>query len=300
MLLVDYLEDAAAFLKKKRKRLEELTRLHRKIYDRDIKKEMVEIKREIAKKSSEIHDELLLNLEEFQALNKYYPDLLKAFMEDEYIGKILSKKEWLLYFRPLPPREAAVKLQQVRALRAQLRAAARFVQGMRGVALDSRALAATFPVLQGHIKGKIDKHDVLEAIEKLDKVLLKEGWLVLLSDSLIEIPIAKFMTKVNAYRIQELQAERDLLNMRGRGTIAETAALRKFQKLKRNREHYEKMVKQILLSNPRYLRSLKRKKSWLSREKQGNLDKIVQEVTPHTIQERLWLNEMRKKVEGKD
>ena len=298
MLLVDYLEDAAAYLKKKRGRLEEMNKLYRKTFDRDIKKEMVEVKKEIAKKTSEIYDELLLNLEEFQTLGKYYPGLVRAFMEDEYIGKILSKKAWLLNFRPLPPQEAAMRLQQLRAWRAQLRDAKRYVKKMPGT-MDSRSLATKYPALRGYAQGRIDKHDALEMIEKLDRELLKEGWLVLLSDSLIHIPIAKFMTKVNIYRIQELQAESQLLKMRGKGTIAETAALRKFQEFSRKRKHYEKMVKQILLSNPGHLRALKRKKHWLSREKQGNLDKVVQEITPHSIKERVWLNEMRKKVEGK-
>lgn len=297
-LLVDYLEDAAEYLKKKRGRLEELNLLYRKTYDRDIKKEMVEVKKEIAKKTSEIYDELLLNLDEFQMLWKYYPELIKAFMEDEYIGKILSKKAWLLNFRPLPPQEAAMRLQQLRAWRAQLRDAKRFVMKIPGM-MDSRMLAKKFPALRSYAQGRIDKHDALEIIEKLDRELLKEGWLVLLSDSLIHIPIAKFMTKVNMYRIEELQAESQLLKMRGKGTVAETAALRKFQEFSKKRKHYEKMVRQILLSNPRYLRSLKRKKNWLSREKQGNLDKMVQEITPHSVKERVWLNEMQKKVGGK-
>ena len=188
MLLVDYLEDAAAFLKEKRKRLEKLNELQRKIYDRDIKNEMLEIKKEVTKKTSEIYGEILVNLDEFQAIHKYFPQLLEAFLEDEYIGKILSKKMWLLHFQPLPPSEAAIRLEQVRGARAQLRHAQRFVRGWVGN-MSSRALITTYPILQGQMEGEIDKHDVLEVIEKLDKTFLKEGWLVLLSDSLINIPI---------------------------------------------------------------------------------------------------------------
>lgn len=299
MLLIEYLEGAAHYLKAKRDRLEKLHKLHRKLYDRDIKREMEEIRREIAKKTTEIHDELLLNLDEFKAVRKYYPELLQAFLEDEYIGKIIAKKAWLLDFHPLPSQEAAVRLQELKAWRAQLRDAKLFIKRMVGT-IDGRALSATYPVLRGYVKGEMDKHDAMDVIEELDKALLKEGWLVLLSDSLIEIPIAKFMTQVNIYRIQELQAESELFKSRGRGTVAETSALRKFQKLSARRKHYERMVKQILLSNPEYLRYLKRKKSWLSREKQGNLDRLAKEVTPHTIKERVWLDAMRKKLEGKE
>jgi hypothetical protein len=258
---------------------------------------MAEVRREIAKKTSEIYNELLVNLDEFRAIHKYHPDLLRAFMDDEYIGKVLLKKAWLLDFHSVPPKDAAGKLQQIRSWRAQLKDAERFLRTWVGP-VDSRAIIATYPILKGHIVGELDKADAQKAIEELDKALLKEGWLVLLSDSLIQIPIAKFMSKVNQFLYEELQAKAALIKASGRGTIAETAALRAYQAVSRKRQRYEGMVVQLLLANPAYLSSLKKKKTWLSRERQGNLDKIVKSVTPHKIKERAWLDQMREKIES--
>ncbi|MEW6723087.1 MAG: hypothetical protein AB1324_07525, partial [Candidatus Micrarchaeota archaeon] len=297
ILLVDYLEDAAAYLREKREKLHRLEETFKKIYDRDIKKEMAEIKVEIRKKQSEVNYQLLLNLEEFRALNKYYGDLLRAFMEDEHIGKVIGKKAWLLDFRPTPPKLAAAKLQQIKEWRSQLRDARSFLRKWVG-RVDARSIVATYPVLRGHMSGEMDKEEALAAVDKADRVLLKEGWLLLISDSLIQIPIAKFMTNISRLRYEEVQASHAMNHARGRGTVAETAALRKFQEITRKRQHYEKMIEQVLLANPKYLKALKKDRNWLAKNRSSSLDKLVQGISPKSIKERVWLNRMRKKLEA--
>jgi len=297
-LLIDYLEEAAAFLREKKLKLKKLDEQYRHIYDRDIKKEMAQTRIEIAKKSSEVTNELLYNLEEFRSLHKYYPELLQAYTEDEYIGKVISKKAWLLDYTPLPAQAAAGKLEELKALRAQLKDAKKFLKGWVGT-VSARSFVATYPVLRGYLSGDIDKVDVVSAIRKADKILLREGWLLLIGDSLIGIPIAKFMTQINNLLYEEMTARTAYVRSQGRGTVAETVALRKYQEITKKRLHYEKVLTQVLLSNPPYLKTLKKKKNWLSREKAGNLDKLVQSITPHTIKERVWLNQMRKKLEEK-
>src|SRR5512143_1058013 len=190
-LLIDYLEEATDYLRQRKERLKQLDAQFRKIYDSDLKHEMAEIRREIAKKSSEVTTELLYNLEEFRALHRYFPDLLQVYMEDEYIGRILSKKAWLLNYKPLPPQEAAARLKQLKEWRAQLKDAKMFLKRWVGM-VDAKSFAATYPILKGHISGDMYKSDVEAAISQVDKGLLREGWLLLISDSLIEIPLAKF------------------------------------------------------------------------------------------------------------
>jgi hypothetical protein len=294
-LLIDYLEEATAYLRERKEKLKRLDAQFRKIYDSDLKHEMAEIRREIAKKSGEVTTELLYNLEEFRALHKYFPELLQVYMEDEYIGRIISKKAWLLDYRPLPPAEAAARLNQLREWRSQLRDAKQYLKRWVGT-VDAKAFAATYPLLKGHISGDMYKSDVEAQIDKVDKILLREGWLLLISDSLIQIPIAKFMTHINQLRFEEVQAKGEAVRARGRGTVAETAALRKFQSIQKKRLHYERALTQLLLANPGFLRAAKKKKNWLSREKAGNLERIIAGITPHTIKERVWLNEMKKKT----
>ncbi len=298
MLLIEYLEEASEYLREKKERMKKLDEQYRHIYDHDIKKEMAQVRTEMAKKASEVTYELLLNLDEFRALHKYYPELMQAFIEDEYIGKIIAGKAWLLDYKPLPPQQAAAKLSQLKEWRAQLKDAKMFMRRWVG-SVDSKAILATYPVLRGYLSGVVDKEEALAAIQKADKVLLKEGWLLLISDSLIQIPIAKFMQKINDLRYQELQAQASLARASGTGTVAETSALRKYQEIAKKKQHYERVLVQVLLANPSYLRSLKKKKNWTSRERSSNLDKIAQGVTPHSIKERVWLNQMRKKLEEK-
>src|SRR5262249_35000532 len=123
-----------------------------------------------------------------------------------------------------------------------------------------------------------------------------EGWLLLISDSLIQIPIAKFMTQINQLRFEEIRAQAEMNRARGRGTVAETMALRKLQAIQRRKQHYERALTQVLLSSPEYLKSIKKKKDWQSRDKGGNFEKLIRGITPHTIKERAWLDEMRKKL----
>jgi hypothetical protein len=296
-LLIEFLDGCSAHLLGKREALKKLETQYRKIYDPDIVREMKVLRSEIAKKHSEIKNELLYNLDEFRAIHRYFPELMSAFMEDESIGKVLRGKAWLLDFKSAPPKVAAAKLQQLRAWRLQLRGAKRALRGWVGI-IRSKSFVATYPVLKAHLTGDMDKKDVLLAIEALDKDLRKEGWLVLISDSLIQIPLTKFMNKVSGLKYDEAMAKAEFMRMRGRGTIPETKALRSLQEIAANRQHYEAIVTQILLSNPAYLSSLKKKKGWLSKDRPNALERFAEKITPHKIKERAWLNDMKKRLAG--
>jgi hypothetical protein len=294
MLLIEYLEEASDYIRQRMLKIHELERKFHDIYDRDLKRETMLIRREVTKKKGDVIDELLLNLDEFRALHKYHPELLKIIMEDKYVGPIVSKKAWLLDFKQVPPQEASLKLEQLMEWRAQIKAARESLRGWVGK-VNANAMNSTFPVLRGFISHDMMKADALEAITKAEKIVLKEGWLLLISDSLIKIPIAKFTTKINQYTYEESSAKANLKRVLGKGTIAETTATRKLEEVTRKKERYERILRQILLANPDYLRKIKQKKAWLSKEKPTGLDKFVQTITPHTLRERVWLDDMRKK-----
>ncbi|MFH1520781.1 MAG: hypothetical protein ABID61_03995 [Candidatus Micrarchaeota archaeon] len=294
MLLIDYLEEAAEYVHERRLRIQKLERQFHRIYDGDLKKEMSATWKEIRKKRSEIIDELLLNLEEFRALNKYFPDLLQIIMEDENIGKVVSKKAWILDFKQLSPKEVNIKLEQLMEWRTQIKAAKETLRGWVGV-VHSRSFLATFPILRGFMNQDMIKADALEAIKKAEKTILREGWLLLLSDSLIKIPIAKFATKISQYQQDENNAKTELKKALGKGTIPETIATRKLEEAIKQKTHFERILRQILLANPGYLKSLKTSKNWLSRGKSSNIEKFARTITPHSLKERAWLDEMKKK-----
>jgi hypothetical protein len=295
MLLIEFLEQAAEYLREKTELRAKLDAQYRRVYDRDIKREISLINREIAMKKSEITNELLLNLEEFRCLDKYFPELLQAFMEDSYIGKIISKKSWLLRHIQVSPQEASQRLQFLSHKRTQLKDAKLFLRKWVGP-VEAKAFCATFPSLKGHLEEDLEKDEVVRIIDDADAKLRREGWILLISDSLIKIPIAKFSNKLVKYTYRELAARTKMNKARGKGTVAEAAALREFEKVSRKKTHYENLLIQILLANPPYLRSLKKKKHWLSREKGGVVEKIAERITPHTVKERAWLDEMNKKL----
>jgi len=295
MLLIDYLEEAAEYLRTQIEKRHKLEDQYRRIYDRDIKREISLVNVDIKKKKSEVTNQLLLNLDEFRYLKVYFPELLDAFMEDDYIGKIISSKSWLLYYKPLPAKEAAMKMGQLKMFRAQLKEAKKFIKTWVGT-VNAKAFAATFPILKGRIAGKLNKGEVVDAIEKADKELMKEGWLLLISDSLIKIPLSKFSNKIIKFRVAKMQADAKVKYSRGRGTVAEAAALREYKKVSRRLSHYENLVIQILLANPNFLRNMKKSRNWLSRDKLSIIEKIAKDVTPRTVKERAWLNEMNKKL----
>jgi hypothetical protein len=294
-LLIDYLEDAAAWLRAKKERLRRLDAQYRHAADRDLRREMTITWREIRKKSAEVSDELMSSLDELRCLRKYFPDVLSTFMEDEQVGPIIRKKEWLLDLQPVPPQEAAMRLQQLRQWRAQLRSARKSLRGTGRV--DANSLIASYPLLQGHVRGMMEREDVLAAIAELDHRLLRAGWLLLITDALIEAPLGKFVLKLNQLRYDETAAKGAVESAQGKGTVSEASAQRKLGKLTLQREHCERMIRQLLLANPSYLRALK-SRDWLSRGKQNTLQRIAENVTPHTVKEMAWLSQMRKRLNG--
>jgi len=294
-LLIDYLEEAAAYLMGQRGKLKKLDAEYHRVYDSDLVREMRGVRTEIARKQAEVKEALLVNLEEFRALNKYFPELLGTYMEDEHIGKVITSKAWLLDFRPIPQEQAAAKLEQLKEWRAQLRDARKFLRGWIGK-VDSRSFGATYLPLRGYLKGEMDKEEVLHAIDKVDRLLRREGWLVLISDSVINIPLSKFVMKYNSLQYDETKAQLECRHMAGRGTVAESKAAERLREVQKQKEHYARMITQLFLANPEYLASLKKRKTWLSRDKGGAVERFARLVTPHKIKERVWLNDMRKKL----
>ncbi len=294
-LLIDYLEDAATYIRERKVQLRKFDTQYRKTFDEDIKKEMHALETEMMKKRKEVTYELLLNLDEFQSLKRYFPELFEAFLEDPDIGEVLAKKSWLLERPNLPPKMAADKLGQIQKWRERLKDVGIHLKGKGGL-IDTGPLLERYPFLEGYVSGKMTRDDIDLAIKKLDQSLIREGWLVLISDELIEIPAKKFMTEALKYSYEETKARTDMEKARGRGTTAEVGALRRLEKAQKRRAHYENILSQLLLANPGYLRRLKASKQWLSRKGSNSLVKFASTVTPHMIKEMSWLKEMERRI----
>ena len=294
-LLIEYFSEAEEYVREKKEKLKELELQFRRVSDSDIKREINIISREIDKKLSEIKDTILLNLDEFRYLQKYYPNLFSVFVEDQYIGPTISSKLWLLEVRRLSPEEASIQLQQIKQWRDSLRDAKKMLKGWYGK-VEYRSFVATYPILRGIINSDMEKEDVLEAISGLDKMFKKQGWALLISDSLIKIPLSRYVDLLKQAAYEERLALDKTKKTAVRGTVAEAISKKEYDKAFKKRLHYELMIRQILLSNPEYLRSIKKNKSWLSSNKKTVLSATASTITPKTVREKAWFDEMKKKV----
>ncbi|MEM4166335.1 MAG: hypothetical protein QW153_03225 [Candidatus Bilamarchaeaceae archaeon] len=292
-LLVDYLEDAAAFIKKRKERLNELEKYYRETYSKDIREEMEIIKKEIRKKRKEITDKLYENSEELNYIKKYFPDFFEVLLEEDEIGKII-KKEDLLYDRLRFP-GARQHLLRLKAARAQLKDAIDFLEKWPGI-IKEKQLIATYPILKGEIEGDKESGEIIEKIKELEKKLVHEGWKVIISneDILLEF-LDKYIKKLNKAEINLKKAQLNYEDAKGKGTVTENNALRMLRAAEKNKKNIEEHIRKMLLANPLVLAKLKKKK-WLARDKKTQLEKIAEKITPKKIKEKVWLTEMKKRL----
>jgi hypothetical protein len=87
-------------------------------------------------------------------------------------------------------------------------------------------------------------------------------------------------------------------SVHAKNLMARFPVLRALEEIVAKRQHYETVMTQILLANPEYLSSLKKKKGWLSKGKIDTISRFAERITPHKIRERAWLNDMKKKISG--
>ena len=294
-LLVDYLEDSAEFLGKKKEKLRELRKEYEKSYGKDIREEMEVIKEEIKKKKHSIVDHLYENAEELRYLKRYFPDFFEVLLEDEEVGEILKKKDFL-YEERKGGRNAHQQLAGIDAERRQLRDAEGFLNSWHG-AITEKQLTATYPVLKGRIKGNLDASEAINEIKKIDRELRKEGWKIIVGDvQLLGAILEKFINKMKRAEIEVKQAEMKYEDAKGRGSVTEYSSMKILKRARTRKEKFEKIIKHLLLINPEFLSALKKRRGWLQKTKRTELEKIAEKVTAKKVKERTWLDKMNKKL----
>lgn len=294
MLLLDFLLKSEDEIRSKKDQIKKLEDQYRRVYDPDIKREILVLKNEIRKINSSIVYELIFSLDELRYMSKYFPDLLLTLREDQNIGLAISKKLWLLNFTKKPLDQAATELAQIRNMRLYLRLAKKAIKA-GPLRLNVSVITTNYPFLSPFLKEGMNRDDLVAEIKKFNLELKKKGWLLLLNDQLIQYPLSKFTEKYNSAKSLLYTIENEAKSAKDQGTTAETTTMKALRKAQRICEHYENIIKQILLANPDYLRGLKQSKNWLSKNK-TNIESIAQSITPKSVREQSWLNEMKKKL----
>ena len=182
-------------------------------------------------------------------------------------------------------------------MREGIRWAKRYMRGKYGIP-DTKVLVEKIPLLEDFIYPGMDKSEIEIAIKNADEFLKKEGWTLLISKALIEVPITRFMERMKAYALAEAQAMSEIRKAKGRGTIMEYEAKKKYDLANKMKLKYAAFIRQLLLANPAYLASIKKNADWLSRERKSMLERIAREVVAGHVKEQLWLKEMQKKMEA--
>lgn len=295
MLLIDYLEDTAHELEKKTMKMQRLNSEYRQTLDRDLKLDISDVRKKIRKKEYEVIETLYAHMEEFRSLNKYFPELLEVFFDDPFIGKSITRKKWLLKFKQLSREDAQKKFNEIKETRSNLRKAKKELIKKHMAKLSPEFLSS-HPVLKKKVKKGMEKSDAIEIIEETDKKLKLDGWLILLTNSMIKTPLTKLFNKFKEAQIQEEKSYNMENQAKGRGTVAEANAKRRTISSRNRRRRIERKLKHVLLSNPDFLKQLKKGTGWRAKPSADSLEFFVREITVHYVRENPWLEEMRKKI----
>lgn len=294
-LLIDLLEEAETELKEKTKRMQRMNREYRQTFDRDLRSEIDLLRKDIRRKHAEIIESIYVNMDEFRALHKYFPDLLEVFFEDEFLGKTLSRKKWLLRFQELKPSEVQGKLIEIRGKRMMLRMARKEL-AKRGRTEVSKQFFSAFPALKGKLKPGMSREEATRRLEDMDSALRREGWLLMIDSSLIANSASRMLGKVEMARVEEKALREAVKEAAGRGTIAEHNAKKKLEAATRRRRKVERKLSHLLLANPRFLKELKKIEGFKKKFRPGSLEDFARGVKMKTVKEKPWLEHMKKKL----
>jgi hypothetical protein len=294
-MLVDYLEECCEILREKKERYHKLNLQYKKLYSRDIRDEMNILKKEFTKKEQEANEHLYDELLELSLIKTYFPQLYGLFLEDPSIGKLIKRKDWLLMRKEMNEQKAKKELKNIELKREELIDAKAFVHKWPRERIDAKSLVATWPALKNQIKGTLDKEEVIDKIQDIDSQLKREGWIILINESMIEMPLNRFARKLMDLISSEEMKKEHAEKSKGKGSVKEYEALKEYHKVRKKRKKYERLIKHLLIASSGYLSKLKKK---TKKSKNENLlTKIAQSIKIRKINEKKWLAEMRKRLE---
>jgi len=294
-VLIDYIQEKSEELRKKKTEFRSLNRELNKFYSKDLRDELNAKREEIKKIRAEVSEHLYENLQELLLIKRYFPELFSVLLEDDGIGDLVKKKDWLISRKEEKGEQAQIRLDEIRMWRAQLREAKKFVEKWPRPRIDARSIGATWPILKEIVEGEPEKRDVVEAIEKKGRALVREGWSVLLNSSLIGNQLGLFIEKIKKLVSEEKMKRNEFEKARGKGSVPEYEALRAYEKSRKERERMERVCSHLILANPAFLEKMK-KELRLGKKNKTELERMIERTVVRKINETVWHKEMKKKL----
>ncbi len=296
-MLVDYLEESSVSLRDLEQKLVKLDKDYKLFLDRDIKDQMNLVKKDIRKTWSMSVDYIYKHLQEFFLLKKHFPNFFQMLKEDQSLGKVIEKIEWLLDFKKLDHAACQQELAKLKEQRKQLRDVKDFLRKWVG-RIDRKSLIATWPFLKAELKTDLDKDEVLEIIKRKNRELRRKGWLILLNEPFIFYALDRLLSKLKKFKQVEADKRTEFEKLRGRGIYAQSEVEKKLKEAARKRRKMERKCEHLLLANYEYFQKLKKQKvTW--RDKTANLflTDLVEKIDAKLIDEKRWVVEMNKKLQ---
>jgi hypothetical protein len=164
---------------------------------------------------------------------------------------------WLTDFKGLKKEEAEKELKSVKAKRRELKDVSEFLKKWVG-RVDSKALRATWKVLDGEFVSDMDKDEALEKLKRIDIKYRRKGWIIILNEPFISMALQKFCRKLDEIKSKEFDARRDVERSKGKGTTAEYSAMKVLQAVEQKKKSMENKCVNLVLANPEFARKLKK------------------------------------------
>lgn len=295
-MLVEYLDSASMEMQKIKETARKLYAQYDETLDRDIRNELLILQKKAAIKKRAIWATIYENLEEFRFMKKHFPQLFRVYAEDEYIGRIVSAKEWLADFREMRHLDAEDRLADIKADIRLLKELKSRLNSIEEPYTEEK-LGDAWKLVEGKASEKTDRHELGGVIDGELKRLRRDGWAIRLNEPFVIKHINDFLGRLKDAINDEVESQRRFEDSRGRGTFWEYKAKQELDLAIKNRKRIERLTKHILVANPQFLSKFKRQHMiWRNKEVSEFMKKFMAEIDLPSINEKEWVEEMKRKI----
>ncbi len=297
-MLVEYLDDAAKDMAEIKEKAIKIRKKYDSTSDRDLLSEIAMLGKKAKIKKVSIWENIYENVEEFRYMKKHFPQLFQIYAEDEAIGKLVRKKEWLADFEEIGQAEASRKMEE---LKNELRGIKKIKKASKNweKPFTQNMLGSTWDRIKDKISDKTEREELDAILEEEADSLRRKGWGIIINDPLIMKPVSAFLERLkNAIKDEQI-AKQKMDESSGRGIYWEHKAKRDYDHAVKKRKVAERLCKHLLLSNPQFLKKFKKQGMfWRDRDVAEFMKNFFNSISVPEINEKEWLEGMKKKIES--
>jgi len=296
--LVEYLDNAAKEIEVMKQKVKHLREKYRETEDKDLLNEIANMYKIANIKKRGIWETIYENIEEFRFMKKHFPRLFEVYIEDEAIGKLIRKKEWLADFVERGKTEAQEKLGELKKGIMLLKEIKHESKNWE-TPFASKMFGDAWQYVEGRIEKKTTRDELLQIVDNEIEKLRKHGWGVILNEPFILKHLHRFFNGLkNAVNVESV-VRRKMEQSKGQGTYWEYKAKQELNSAIMGRKRAERLCRHLLMANPKFLKNFKAQNMvWRDKDVAIFIKKFLDEISVPEINEKEWVKEMKKKLEG--